>query len=54
MISWLKRLFSPAEEAVDSGYPQHDFDDPIPDGFHPCDTQPTSPGLLDTLPGKLE
>ena len=39
---------------VDSGYPEHDLTDPIPEGFNPGDTQPTSPGLLDTLPGKLE
>ncbi len=33
--------------------PPPDFADRIPDGFHPCDTQPTQPGALDTLPGKL-
>ena len=44
----------PESDGSDSGYPQHDFADRIPEGFHPCDTQPTSPGALDTLPGRLE
>ncbi len=36
----------------DSDFP--DSSPPIPDDFDCPDTQPTSPGLLDTLPGELE
>lgn len=50
---WVDRR-APVDSEPDSGYPRHQFDDRIPDGFPPCDTQPTSPGLLDTLPGRLK
>jgi len=40
------------EEPFDMDFP--DSAPPIPDGFDCPDTQPTSPGALDTLPGRLE
>lgn len=42
------------KEEPDSGYPQVDFTDRTPEGLDCPDTEPTSPGALDTLPGRLE
>lgn len=64
-MSWLRRLWAgwqgwrrEIEEPFDADFPgdsdYYDSTPPIPAGFEPCDTQPTSPGLLDTLPGRLK
>jgi len=58
-MTWTRRLFNRwkqwrrnVEEPFDMDFP--DSAPPIPDGFDCPDTQPTSPGALDTLPGRLE
>ena len=61
-MNWLRRLREWWRELIEAcGEPWPDWDDefpdsypPIPDDFDCPDTQPTSPGLLDTLPGRLE
>lgn len=61
-MNWLRRLRDWWRELCDAcGEPWPEWEDdypdstpPIPDGFDCPDTQPTSPGALDTLPGRLE
>lgn len=52
---WWRELIEAWREPLDvwdDDFP--DSDQPIPDGWECPDTQPTSPGPLDTLPGRLQ
>jgi len=50
VIAWRAAPEDPLDVWSDD-YP--DSAPPVPDGFECPDTQPTSPGALDTLPGDL-
>ena len=52
LVMWWWNLRNGAPE-VDSGYPQHQSDYPIPEGFDLRDMQPPL-SFLDTFPGESE
>ncbi len=52
LVMWWWNLRNGAPE-VDSGYPQHQSDYPIPEGFDLRDMQPPL-SFLDTFPGEQE
>ena len=52
LVMWWWEARNGAAE-VDSGYPQRQSDDPIPDGFDLRDMQPPL-SFLDTFPGEQE
>ena len=48
LVDWWWDIRNPFEGSWDSSFPE------IPDDLGCPDTEPTSPGALDTLPGELK
>jgi len=54
-MAWWRDLIGAIEDPFDIEFPGYEDSDPgMPAGLDCPDTQPTSPGALDTLPGNLE